>query len=100
MGAARRSRPLRAGCAPAASYSARVSSSQMERLWDARAREDAFWFVDSRLTYGSPDEPAFWSGGEASLERLLAVLGAQIEPEMTVVDLGCGVGRLTRPLAR
>ena len=72
----------------------------MERFWDARAQEDAFWFVDSRLTYGAPDEPAFWSGGEEALDRLLSVLGAAVEPGAVVVDIGCGVGRLTRPLAR
>src|SRR3954465_6845619 len=71
----------------------------MERSWDARAREDAFWFVDSRLKYGAPDEEAFWQGGEQALDRLLGVLGAQGTADQTVVDIGCGIGRLTRPLA-
>jgi SAM-dependent methyltransferase len=71
----------------------------MERYWDARAREDAFWFVDSRLTYGAPDEQAFWAGGEEALDRLLDALGAAVEPDAVVVDIGCGLGRLTRPLA-
>lgn len=71
----------------------------MERFWDARAREDAYWFVDSRLRYGSPDEEAFWTGGVQALDRLLDVLGAQLAPEGVVVDVGCGLGRLTRPLA-
>ncbi|MEA2426686.1 MAG: hypothetical protein QOF37_314 [Thermoleophilaceae bacterium] len=72
----------------------------MEKSWDARAREDAFWFVDSRLKYGAPDEQAFWEGGEQALDRLLSVLGADLPPGQTVVDIGCGLGRLTRPLAR
>jgi methionine biosynthesis protein MetW len=71
----------------------------MERFWDARAREDAFWFVDSRLEYGSPDEDAFWSGGEQALDRLLGALGAELPDGAVAVDIGCGVGRLTRPLA-
>jgi SAM-dependent methyltransferase len=72
----------------------------MERFWDARAREDAFYFVDSRLRYGSPDEEAFWAGGEEALDKLLGVLGARIEPDHVVLDIGCGLGRLTRPLSR
>ena len=72
----------------------------MERFWDARAREDAFWFVDSRLEYGAPDEQAFWAGGEEALDKLLGTLGAKIERGQAVVDIGCGLGRLTRPLAQ
>lgn len=71
----------------------------MARFWDARAREDAFYFVDSRLKYRAADEAAFWRGGEESLSRLLSVLGVELATGQTVVDIGCGVGRLTRPLA-
>jgi SAM-dependent methyltransferase len=71
----------------------------MERFWDARAREDAYWFVDSRLDYRSPDEEAFWAGGVDALDRILDVLGARISPDDVAVDIGCGLGRLTRPLA-
>jgi SAM-dependent methyltransferase len=73
----------------------------MERFWDARAREDAYYFVDSRLEYGSPDEQAFWAGGEEALDKLIAAVGApRIDPGDVVVDIGCGLGRLTRPLAQ
>jgi SAM-dependent methyltransferase len=72
----------------------------MERFWDARAREDALWYVDSRLEFGDGDEEAFWGGGEEALDRLFEVLGARPDPGAVIVDIGCGVGRLTRPLAR
>lgn len=72
----------------------------MERFWNARAREDAFWFVDSRLRYHAPDEEAFWAGGEEALRALLGALEVRLPPEPVVVDIGCGLGRLTRPLAR
>ena len=72
----------------------------MERFWDARAREDALFFVDSRMEYSAPDEERFWRGGEEAVQRLLEVLEVELPPDSTVVDIGCGVGRLTRPLAR
>lgn len=72
----------------------------MEQFWDARAREDAFYFVDSRLRYQDPDEEAFWAGGEAALRALLGALAVEIPPGKVVLDIGCGLGRLTRPLAR
>jgi SAM-dependent methyltransferase len=72
----------------------------MERFWDARAREDAFYFVDSRLRYHAPDETAFWAGGEQALEAMLTALGVRIAPGQVILDIGCGLGRLTRPLAR
>ena len=78
---------------------AAVSSSEMERFWDARAREDAYFFVDSRLDYGAPDDGAFWAGGVEALDRLLDALGVEISADHVVVDIGCGLGRLTRPLA-
>ncbi len=71
----------------------------MEHFWDARAREDAFYFVDSRLRYSEPDEAAFWQGGEDALRTLLGVLEVTLSPDHVVVDIGCGLGRLTRPLA-
>ena len=71
----------------------------MRRFWDRRAREDALYFVDNRLEYGDPDVDRFWEEGEAALDRVLALAGCEVRPGGAVVDIGCGVGRLTRPLA-
>ena len=71
----------------------------MRRFWDARAREDPYFFVDNRLRYRDPDTERFWKEGEADLERLLAAGGVALEPEDRVVEIGCGHGRLTRPIA-
>lgn len=71
----------------------------MQAFWDDRARENALYFVDTKLCYGSADEPWFWTEGEHELERVLGRLGVEVTSEDVVLDLGCGVGRLTRPLA-
>ena len=70
----------------------------MRTFWDARAREDAFFFVDDRLEYGSPDVEHFWTQGERDLDVLLATVGAEVRGGDELVDVGCGVGRLTRTL--
>lgn len=72
----------------------------MERFWDSRAREDAFFFVDDRLSYRAPDHERFWANGVADLDRILAGLCIAVEPGDTVVEIGCGLGRLTRPLSQ
>ena len=71
----------------------------MRDFWDKRARENAAFFVDNRLDYGSPDMERFWAGGAGDLDAVLDAVGATIEPTDTVVEIGCGVGRLTRVIA-
>ena len=70
-----------------------------ERYWDDRAREHALFFVDSRLDYHDPDVDRFWADGERVLDQMLELVGAAVAPSDVVLDIGCGVGRLTRPLA-
>lgn len=71
----------------------------MERYWNRRARQDPFHFVDNRQARGRPDLGAFWRAGEQALDRLLGDLGLELTGEEDVVEIGCGVGRLTRALA-
>jgi SAM-dependent methyltransferase len=71
----------------------------MREFWDDRAREDALYFCDPSQPYGHADEERFWSGGARDLDALLATLGLEPGPGDRVLELGCGVGRLTRPLA-
>jgi SAM-dependent methyltransferase len=75
-----------------------AGGEDMRAFWDQRAQEDAFYFVDNRLQYGHPDLERFWTEGEDDLDRLLGSLGVTIEPSQHVLEIGCGVGRLTRVL--
>ena len=71
----------------------------MRRCWDARAREDAFHYVDNREPYKAADEERFWREGERDLGTLLGTLELTVRQNDVVLDIGCGVGRLTRVLA-
>jgi SAM-dependent methyltransferase len=71
----------------------------MGEFWDERAREDALYFVDDRMAYGAADEQAFWAGGAEAVDLILGELGVSLSGDETVVEIGCGVGRITRALA-
>jgi peptidoglycan/LPS O-acetylase OafA/YrhL/SAM-dependent methyltransferase len=79
------------GAAPAA-------GTEIRRFWNARAREDALYFVDTRRRYRDPD-PSDFGDAEGIVELLLSELGVELGPRDTVLEIGCGVGRLTRRLA-
>jgi SAM-dependent methyltransferase len=73
----------------------------MREFWDERAREDAFYFVDHRIKYKDPaEEERFWEMGRQDLDKLLDVVEIVLEPDWVVVEIGCGVGRLTRVIAK
>jgi SAM-dependent methyltransferase len=74
--------------------------TSMREFWDERAREDAFYFVDNRIRYKDPAEEArFWEMGRTDLDRLLDAVDVSLGPDDHVVEIGCGVGRLTRVIA-
>src|SRR3954468_6838321 len=72
----------------------------MQQFWDERAKEDAFYFVDNRIGYRDPEaEARFWAGGVEDLDLLLGTADITAKPPDSVVEIGCGVGRLTRVLS-
>jgi SAM-dependent methyltransferase len=76
-----------------------MGRGETARFWDARAREDPFYFVDSTGTYRDADVERFWAEAPRTLDALLASVGAELRADDVALDIGCGIGRLTRVLA-
>ena len=81
-------------------YGPPVPEVDSERYWDEKARENALFYVDNRVDYDNPDNEAFWAGGDEVLDRMLDLVGHSIGANDEVADIGCGVGRLSRAMAR
>jgi ubiquinone/menaquinone biosynthesis C-methylase UbiE len=71
----------------------------MRGYWDQRARENAMWFIHSDLDYRHPDAAAFWASGVRDLQHTLDRLGVSITADDRVLEIGSGIGRMTRALA-
>jgi SAM-dependent methyltransferase len=74
----------------------------MKTDWDWRARENAKWFINTFKVDQSDDE--FFETGYLDFERVvlndLPLLTAYRDPKsLRVLEIGCGIGRMTRHLA-
>jgi SAM-dependent methyltransferase len=76
-----------------------MAEVDMGAFWDSRARENAAFFVENRLDYGDTDLERFWETGPEIVDTVLGQLDIALTPADDVVELGCGIGRLTRVLA-
>ncbi len=72
------------------------ASRRMKRDWDLRARENAHYYIECGHGH---DPGAFWASGESDVETLV-LRGVALDPAATVLEIGCGVGRLLAPMAR
>ena len=68
---------------------------RMRADWDLRARENAAYYIDCGH---SGSEGEFWSSGRRDLEDLV-LHGVEIDPSARALEIGCGMGRLLRPLS-
>ncbi len=69
--------------------------------WETFARSEPYYFVltDERFLRERVDLEEFYATGEADVAMLYDYIGGDFEPK-SALDFGCGVGRLTRALAR
>lgn len=69
------------------------------KFWDEKAIENPFWYISSFGPYSGRDEAEFWRSGIEIWKDLKRVSGFTPNATETVVEIGCGVGRLTRAMA-
>ena len=75
---------------------------KMRREWDDRARQNARHFVDTSQTNWSDDE--FFASGQRAIDEdiltdMTNICQGKDPAAMRVIEIGCGAGRLTRPLS-
>ena len=72
----------------------------MQRDWEARARKDAFHYIASWKK--GWDAESFLASGEDDYRRMIAPVLQRwgIALDGTILELGCGAGRMTGSLAR
>ncbi len=87
---------------PAVTLTKAQQLEKMQRDWDARARENARYYVATGNAEWS-DQEFFASGEKAIAEDVLTdvinVCQGKDPKAMRVLEIGCGAGRLTRALA-
>jgi len=77
----------------------RLDPTGMRAFWDRKARENAMYYIQNVLDYTKTDEESFWASGPEALDRTLAPFDLKVGPDDEVVEIGCGIGRMTRALA-
>ncbi len=75
---------------------------RMRTEWDAHAKENAYHYVESSQESWTSEE--FYESGRRSVEELIVNDAGRIyrgaDPkQMTMLEIGCGAGRMTRALA-
>jgi len=73
----------------------------MRQDWDERAKKDAFYYIATWKEGWDPKE--FFQSGEQDYQTFVEPVLAKLhfEPkEKTMLEIGCGVGRMTRSFAQ
>lgn len=73
-----------------------VSGTTPAEFWDAAARDNPAWYV---ATGWRVEDSAFFARGASETDGYLAFCEIAVDPKDTILEIGCGVGRMTHRLA-
>jgi ubiquinone/menaquinone biosynthesis C-methylase UbiE len=77
-----------------------VIEDRSRAFWNEAARDNAYWYVSSVGNYAARRDMAeFWASGGTIWADLKNAIGYAPAPTHHVVEIGCGVGRMTRAVA-
>src|SRR5690348_3922163 len=68
----------------------------MTNRWENLAREDAEFYIWTDVAKGDD----FFASGERDAKHILDFAGTNLGEARTALEIGCGVGRITLPMAR
>ncbi|MGB0911912.1 MAG: methyltransferase domain-containing protein, partial [Nitrospirales bacterium] len=70
--------------------------TKMKQDWDRRAKHNAKYWI---ATEDYQNEEVFSQSGEVTAKAILSTLGPYHRTTWSALDIGCGIGRVLRPLA-
>ncbi|MGH9466196.1 MAG: class I SAM-dependent methyltransferase [Terriglobales bacterium] len=77
-----------------------TSLCSSRRFWDSKALENPYWYVSSFVDYTHPNLEAFWQSGARIWNDIKQYAAYRPDRSHTVVEIGCGIGRLSRVIGR
>jgi len=76
-----------------------MSLDSSRAFWDAKAAENPYWYVSSYGAYAERDLAEFWQAGRRIWQDLRDTTGYTPRHSDVAIEVGCGIGRLTRAIA-
>lgn len=68
-------------------------------FWNSKAKANPYWYISSFGPYEGRDLKGFWQSGETIWKEIKSACGYAPRGDDVIVEIGCGVGRLTRAIA-
>jgi len=77
-----------------------ASEKSIKSFWNRAAAENPYWFVSSYGSYNADrDLDEFWASGSKIWEEIKRITGYVPSRVHKVIEIGCGVGRLSRAIS-